>query len=262
MTLMRQAGSQSVSFEELKEFDLPKETESYKPVSHHDLVYNITKVIKNDSRALMDYKLVNQQYAVNKGVCKNANGDIEYEGQAGKFFGVLTYEKEGSTSVSRRSIGIRNSYDKSMSVGWCFGQSVVVCDNLMFHGEIKSLKKHTKNVWESLRNTMLNDLAYNSDKVWTTLEDDIDLMIGLEISDNRAYQLLGELWGNRILSDRQLSESRRHWLNPPQDEFKPRDMWSLYNSANHALKTTKADKIMNKHIQLHNRMSEEIRAIA
>jgi len=262
MTLMRQAGSQLVSFNELKGFELPKETESYKPVSHHDLVYNITRVIEHKSRALMDYKLVNSQYAVNKGTSKDADGNIEYEGPAGKFFGVLTYEKEGTESVARRSIGIRNSYDKSMSVGWCFGQSVIVCDNLMFNGEIKSLKKHTKNVFETLNNTLLTDLADNSDEMWTTLEDDIDSMIGLEISNNRAYQLLGEMWGNNIIGDRQLSEAKRHWLKPPQQEFEARDMWSLYNSANHALKSTKADKIMNKHILLHGRMMDEVRAVA
>jgi len=259
MTLMRQAGSQLVSFNKLKEFELPKETKSYKPVSHHDLVKNVTQVT---NKVLDGYELVNSQYAVNKGTSKDADGNIEYEGEAGKFFGVLTYEKPDTKSIARRSIGIRNSYDKSMSVGWCFGESVFVCDNLMFNGEIKTLKKHTKNVWDSLEQQLVVDLFQNAQGVWTELEKDIESMTGLGITNNKAYQLLGEMWGNRILSDRQLSEARRHWLKPPQEEFEPRDMWSLYNSANHALKTTKADKIMNKHIQLHGRMMEEVGAIA
>jgi hypothetical protein len=41
------------------------------------------------------------------------------------------------------SIGIRNSIDKTHSVGFCAGKRVFVCDNLIFSGEFVIFRKHT-----------------------------------------------------------------------------------------------------------------------
>ena len=44
------------------------------------------------------------------------------------------------------SIGLRNSMDKSMSLGITAGTRVFVCENLAFDGEFVALRKHTKNL--------------------------------------------------------------------------------------------------------------------
>src|SRR5438477_9276285 len=47
----------------------------------------------------------------------------------------------------RLALGIRNSHDKSFSLGVTVGYRVFVCDNLAFHGDFMPVtKKHTKRV--------------------------------------------------------------------------------------------------------------------
>ena len=62
----------------------------------------------------------------------------------------------------------------------------------------------------------------------------------------------GVLFGRNILTPRQLPVARREWLHPTHDAFKPRTRWSLYNAATAALKTTPPNRIMERHIGLHN----------
>lgn len=253
--LMRQRGSIPVSFNDLLELDTPPETNTYKPVRHEDIILNINKQVV---KQLPDYEFVNSQYSINKGICRDEEGEIIYDGPAGKFFGIHNYIKKSDIEESnpvRRSIGFRNSYDKSMSVGWCFGASVLVCDNMMFTGDITTLRKHTKNVLQDLVMKLMWDLSETCENTWDTVDEDIKTMRRIDVTNNSGFGYLGQMYGNGILNSSQFTEAVRQWKNPTYKEFDDRNKWSLYNCANHALKTTKPDKIMNKHIQLHNMLT-------
>ena len=59
-----------------------------------------------------------------------------------------------------------------------------------------------------------------------------------------------------MIKPRQLTQTLREWRNPIHDEFKERNVWSLYNAMTSALKSTPPNKIMEKHIDLHDKMRE------
>jgi hypothetical protein len=46
--------------------------------------------------------------------------------------------------MSFASLGIRNSMDKSISIGITVGTRVFICENLAFDGEFVALRKHTR----------------------------------------------------------------------------------------------------------------------
>jgi predicted SpoU family rRNA methylase len=72
-------------------------------------------------------------------------------------FAVLTYSN-GVEEDMGLSIGIRNSYDKSMSIGVALGARVFVCDNLAISGEIRIVRKHTAGVWKAIEDMAISTL--------------------------------------------------------------------------------------------------------
>jgi len=110
--LVLHRGGQEVTKEDLKLIPVPEATASYQPVPHYDLA-NSLSVIGND--ILTDYTLIGENY----GIARNGN----------QLFAVLKFKKDHSEMAL--SFGFRNSYDKSMSIGFCCGASVFVCDNLI-----------------------------------------------------------------------------------------------------------------------------------
>jgi uncharacterized protein DUF932 len=67
-----------------------------------------------------------------------------------QMFGVLTCMNGHSSSDFALAIGLRNSYDRSLSAQLLAGSRVFVCDNLAFSGEAKASRKHTANVFRDL----------------------------------------------------------------------------------------------------------------
>jgi len=225
-------GGDYCSLDDLRAIPLPEETKTYKPVSHYDLAFNLGEV---SSGLLRGYELDKAQY----GLARDGN----------QMFGIHTYRNGVSSSLGL-SIGFRNSYDKSMSVGIAIGASVFVCDNLALTGEIAIMRKHTTNVWNDLEELTITTI-FRSQHNFQKIVADSEMMRGKYLSNDNAFRLLGLMYGNDILTPRQIPAVKREWLNPTHDEFEDRNVWSFYNACTEALKSTPPNKIMEKHIALH-----------
>jgi hypothetical protein len=229
--LMHTAGGKYATLEELREIAVPEETATYKPVSHYDLSKNLAEV---SGTLLRDYELESSQYGLAR--------------DGAQLFGVHTY-RNGSDSMGL-SIGFRNSYDKSMSVGIAIGASVFVCDNLALTGEIAIARKHTSNVWSDLEALTITTI-YRSQNNFTRIVEDAQVMQGQHLTDNDAYRLLGLLYGQGIITPRQIPVVKKEWLTPSHEEFEDRNVWNFYQAVTEALKTSPPPKVMEKHIALH-----------
>ncbi len=234
--LMLHQGGIEVGLPELQAVPLPQKTDSYQPVAHADLAMNLQRVA---SDLLRGYTFDHSNYGLNK------------EGQ--QMFGIHTF-RNGSDEMGM-SIGFRNSYDKSMSVGIAIGASVFVCDNLALTGEVTVMKKHTLNVLIELEEKIVTTI-YRSKNNFTNILEDSEKMKVLNLSDDNAFKIMGLLYGHKVVSPTQMSVMNREWANPVYDDFAPRNLWSLYNCANSALKSSPHNKIMEKHIALHETMME------
>jgi len=229
--LMMHRGGEIVTLEDIQSVILPEKTDSYQPVAHADLAMNLQRVA---SDMLTGYEFDHSTYGLNK------------EGQ--QMFGIHVF-RNGSEEMGM-SIGFRNSYDKSMSVGIAIGASVFVCDNLALTGEVTVMKKHTLNVLVELEEKIVTTI-YRSKHNFSNILEDAEKMKVLNLSDDNAYKIMGLLYGHKVVSPTQMSVMNREWANPVYDEFAPRNLWSLYNCANSALKSSPHNKIMEKHIALH-----------
>jgi hypothetical protein len=239
--------SNVVTIESLKEVELPEKTHSYQPVSHIDFIDNV----KNIANKMLPEKTL----------------DTESYGTArdGKqLFGTMTFRNNEDTGLSLNdmiddvglSIGIRNSYDKSMSLGMCVGATVFVCENLMMNGEITVMRKHQGRILDALNALIFNALMGAEDK-FQTLHHDATVMKEITLSDKEAYSMLGRLYGFGVISERQLPIVKREWTKPSHASFDNNSVWTLYNAGTEALKKTTPMNRMNKQIKLHNTFEKE-----
>mgnify|MGYP003631794006 CR=1 FL=1 len=232
---MTHCGGRIVDFNEIQSVPLPEQTDTYIPVPFEDLVSN-TRNIADD--LLKGYTFNKDQYALSGGKNKDQ-----------RMFAVLQYQAEDSEMGY--ALGIRSSYDKSMSNGFCAGAQIFVCDNLAFSGSITYMRKHTKNVWDDLKEKIVTSV-YNSQRDFKNIIEDKHVLENTPINNYEAGSFLGRLFNKGTIKPRQIAEADRQWKKPNHVEFTYRNAWSLYNACTEALKTTTPDKILEKHISLHN----------
>jgi hypothetical protein len=226
-----------VGKEELKMIPLPEATDTYVPVPHYDLANTLTTIGQD---ILTDYALIGEDYGIAR------------SGQ--QLFAVLNFKKDRSDMAL--SFAFRNSYDRSMSIGFALGSNVFVCDNLALCGDIAIMRKHSKNVLNDLENLAITTL-YKSQYTFAKLLKDSDTMKGAALDDNRAGRLLGHLFMQGVLSPRQLPVVKDNWLKPEHQDFQARNLWSFYNGCTEALKSSPPLSIMERHINLHQNFIEE-----
>ena len=233
--LLTHCGSQRCSLEQLLTIPEPQQTNTYQPLNHYDFACNVQQVA---SDLLSGYHFDGQQYALSS------------DGQ--KMFGVITYLKQGEQDQEvKLAIGLRNSYDKSMSAGLAVGASVLVCDNLMFAGDIVVMRKHTSNLQNDLYDQIVTAI-YKSQHQFPRLSEDIAQMRQVPMATQDKFKYLGLLTGEGILSPTQSSKAYREIWEPTHEEFAADNLWSGYNAATEALKSSAPQDMVKRHTQLHS----------
>ena len=226
--------SNAVGINDLQAIDMPKPTRTYVPVSHYDLAMNIGSI----GERIIDKELHSHKFGIAR------------KGQ--HMFGTLTYKNpEDEIGLS---IGFRNSYDKSMSIGVCVGAKVFVCENLMMTGEVTFMRKHTGNILEEL-NSLIFNVLYNSDDKFQQLQEDKEAMKEIDVNNQKAWQTMGVLFGKGVINTPQISIMKKEWKAPSHNDFKEKSLWSLYNAGTEALKTCSPTQMMGSHIKLHKELT-------
>lgn len=228
--LMLHCGGEAAKREELDLVPMPQETATYKPISHYALTQRIETISQD---LLQGFTLARQSF----GLAREGN----------QLFALMTF-KNHNTEIGL-SIGYRNSYDKSMSIGLACGASVFVCDNMALRGDIEISRKHTGEVWDELEAKLIA-VCYRSSKTFGQIEDNSAKLKEITFDDKRAFQTMGELYGNGIISPRQLATVKAEWLKPSFEAFAPRNAWSFYNANTQALKTSPPTAVMENHLHL------------
>ena len=234
MTLVLHRGAEIASRLDLERVNLPEETKSYCPIGHTELTDLLIQV---GSTYLTEFSLKKSQLGLSK------NGQ--------QMFGVHTYHN-GSADLGL-SIGFRNSYDKSLSVGIAVGASVFVCDNLALTGDITVMRKHTRFVKDDIHQLAVTAIL-KARSAYYAIRSEADLMQRIALENDNAFRLIGLLYGKGVITPRQIPVVRKEWLTPKHQEFKDRTYWSFYNAVTEALKTSTPRDIMERHLKLNRTM--------
>ncbi len=242
--LILHCGGKRATRKEISSVILPNETDTYKPVAHNLLVDKVIEITQD----VLPIKLEAEAFGL------AANGD--------QMFAHLRFKNGKGNAIMGMCVGLVNSYDKSLPAKLAAGASVFVCDNLMLTGGITYARKHTTNVWEDLEKAILERID-QAEVNFETVVKDAQLMREKNITDLVAYRVLGELYGERLLTNPMLSEARKEWEEPSHVDFQPRNQWSLYNAITASLKRTRPPKIVENHQRLHEYFNDgEIDTVA
>jgi len=221
---------------------VPEKTETYIPVSHQELYTRIKEAgTKHYNTSPFEEKL-----------------EVNHRGQ--QMFGSMTFHDGSNLRIDgsgmNRSIGFRNSYDKTLPIGVCGGASVFVCSNLMFTGDIIKMRKHTQNVEEDL-DILIQKLFDDVDRRYYDSVAAKGVMEEIEFSDRDTANYLGQLFVNEgVLNGAQLNKATKEWFESPV--FKERTAWSAYNACTEALKAAHPMNALEKYTKLHTFTKEFI----
>jgi hypothetical protein len=237
------SGGGTATIDEVKAVETPDSTDTYSPVAHDEL---LEIVRRHADTQLHDYTFVDEAFGLSPRTGENMGA---------KLFAVMSYKADFSDDLGL-SIGVRNSTDQSLSVGVCMGAKVFVCDNLCFSGDIRIQRKHTGDVLADVERMIAESMEIAPMR-HRSIHDDAETMKEHDVNDDEAYALLGMAYGRSILRPRQLLGAREAWKTPPQDDFKDRNLWSLYNAMTEALKSASPKHVLESHSRAHALMMNQ-----
>jgi hypothetical protein len=217
--LILHCGGQPKTREEVFAVAVPPATDSYVPLSFESFVTRIEK-----------------QLAVEGIVVKEQRLALSSNGQ--RLFGLFGLEMPGNVSSDYRCVlGLRNSYDKSMSSGLCIGASVFVCDNLSFNGELTFARKHTANILRDL-SWLIAETVSQLPARYLAQSTTFETYRRAEISDPHAHDLIIRFVDEGAINVSDIRNVLKEWRTPRHPEFSQagKTAWRLFNAATETIK--------------------------
>ena len=217
---------------------IPKQTNTYKPISHGELITLSQKEIAK-SGFIIDKEL----YSCSR------------EGQQAN--GRYTISNVNDREMSLM-IGWQNSYDKSLSLKFAIGGHIFICSNGAVVGDMGTFKrKHTGDVQEFTPERIVEYIKAAGD-VFQSLQNSRDRMKEIETSKRICAELVGRMFiEEEIITATQLGIIKREIEKPSFDYGCDGSMWQLYNHTTHALKETHPSLYFEQHMKVHNFLTNQ-----
>ena len=208
--------------------ETPEKTESWKPVPHIEVIDAVTEVVKAH-----DWTITEEQFGLAR------------EGQ--KLFGVMKINKTSSSDWVR-CIGLRNSHDKSFSVGLSAGISVMVCSNMAFGGTTVIKRKHTSRIeLAELVNVAVNELENEFLMLEKVCED---MKVIYLKDDDEARSRIVRAAEIGAINSSDIVPVFREFKHPQHEEFTEPTRWSLLNAFTETIKKYTPQRVDHSYIAL------------
>lgn len=204
-------GGYDASRDEVFSVRTPRGTDTWYPLSHRSLVSEVQSELK-----VSGFQITGERHA------------LSHEGA--RYFGVFSI-----ALPSRQQndvgwvVGLRNSHDKTYPAGLVAGTRVLVCDNLCFSGEIRLSRKHTKFASRDLRQLMARAVGQLGEK-FRNLDQRVEAYRRQPFGDKETHDFIVRSIDSRVITPTQVPDILKEWREPSHEEFRPRTLWSLFNS--------------------------------
>ena len=217
---------------------IPQQTRTYKPVSHKELMDLTLESIYQSG-----FTIKNEYYSV---------------------------AREGNVATGRYSISNvadnemnlqivwQNSYDKSLSLKFALGTSIIICSNGMVTGDYGSFKKKHMGEIQTFTPTAITEYIKDGGTVFRQIQENRDFLKEREISEQAQAELLGRLFIEQdLITSTQLNIVKRELKTPTYNYNADGSMWELYNHLTFAMKRSHPSDWLNDHINLHEFFMDE-----
>lgn len=216
---------------------VPKETATYKPLSHGNLINAIQEQLDKCNLVIKDERF-----------SQNRSGH--------QMFGNFTIA--GMNGEQDMNVGFRNSYDKSLQIGVVSGSRVIVCSNLMFKGDFKAVMMHNSSMATELEKKIKESID-NLERNYLMIQKDSDKLKMVKVHKQLISEVLGDLFYHEeivtltqlgIIKD-QLKLAQAAATGGEPTNFGTETLWDIYNHTTEALKTTPSGLVIPRHIDTH-----------
>ena len=233
LNLILHCGGQAVDRSEVVHCRTPAATQSWQPIPHGRLL-NLVE----DSLEATGMKVINQAHAL----ARDGN----------RYFGLLEVQNGKQSSDYGLVVGLRNSHDQTYPAGLVVGNSVFVCDNLSFSGEVNLSRRHTRFIDRDLPQLVnravgqLGDLRIQQDQR-------IDAYKNTQLEKRDAHHLLVEAMRMRVLPATRLPVAVKEYEQPSHSEFMEsgNSCWRLFNAVTESIKGRSLDTLPKRTQALH-----------
>ena len=194
--------------------ETPEGTDSWKPVPHIEVIEAVTEVVKAHN-----WTITEEQFGLAR------------EGQ--KLFGVMKINTTSSSDWTR-CIGLRNSHDKSFSVGLSAGISVMVCSNMAFGGTTVIKRRHTSRI----ELAQLVDVAVNELENEFLIMEKVceEMKVQYLKDDDEARSRIVRAAEIGAINSSDIVPVFKEFKQPQHEEFTEPTRWSLLNAFTETIK--------------------------
>lgn len=221
----------------LYDIPVPQRTSTYSPVAHRSIIEEVREQLDRHNFNVHSFR-----------VNSSRSGH--------QLIGFFDMRNNSDNEIGFRLV-FKNSYDKSMSVGFAAGNVVWICSNGMMAGEVAYIRRHTGNVATELKQRIeqsINQLAQHYERV----AQQSLRMKEIEVSKTDAAELCGRMFMEHdIIKATQLSIIKKEFESPSFEYGHPNTLWELYNFGTHSLKTSHPMNYMRQHMDFHQFLSQE-----
>ncbi len=214
--LMLHCGAREVTSEELALVPCPAPEGRWRPVPHGTVLTYAAEALRDAG-----YEIEKMQLGLSR--------------DDARFFGTLTLAAPLVSGVSL-AVGIRSSTDKSISLQWCCGSRVFVCDNMAFSSSKVIARKHTTHGvtrYQEAISRAVQELA----EFREVEAKRIQIMQHTDLTDAAAESYLLRAYSDlKILSPRTLPTALKEWRTPSFPDFaEEKTAWRLFNAITFAV---------------------------
>lgn len=215
-------GGNEVTRDEVKHTSTPSPTNTWHPIPHIELIERVEEALH-----LNHLEIGNVAHALSHG--------------GARYFGLMEIRTGELTADDYAYVlGIRNSHDKTFPAGLVAGASVCVCSNLSFFGEIRVTRKHTRLIGRDLV-PLVQSAIGKLMTAWHQQDQRIKAYKAFDISDEQMHDIAIRAMDVGVLPNRRIPDLLRAWREPKHEEFKPRNLWSVFNGFTEVLKGNLAE---------------------
>lgn len=241
--LILHCGGKEVEYDEVKSVQTPPSTDTWYPLPHHELFEAFSEGLKSG------FDVSNVVHALNGST-------------GGDYFGLCELRPKSLANSQAAEdhvtvLGIRNSHLQHYAAGAVMGNSVFVCDNLSFTGEVRINRKHTRFIMRDMERLVHRMVEQLVDKR-EGMEKRIEAYKDARLPDLIARSLILRGVESRIIPANKVLDVTKEWYEPSHDEFKDRTAWSLFNAYTEVLKPYQLDGKTKRTQNLYGMMDSHI----
>lgn len=227
MSLMLHAGAEAISRADLMALPAPK------PLGprHNPLPFGTDVELVTRELAGQGLHIEEEQYGVL----------YTKEGDPARYFGVLELAHEQLDHAL--VVGLRGSYDQSISRGLAVGSRVFVCDNLAFSGEVTFKTKQTTFIEDRLPR-MMAEAAIKVPQLAHLQQIRFDKYRQTELRPRAGDAAMIELLRRGVLNANSIQRAVAEWDEPSYAEHAEDgySLWRLHNAVTEAIKAKDPEK--------------------